>query len=67
MRLESIPVGMSFAEDIVAPNGIVFIGRGQEVTGPLVERISTLPENVRERLVRVLGSSSAGVASAREA
>lgn len=53
VRLASVPVGVIFADDIVAPNGIVLIGRGQEVTVPLIERIRHLPNALRESLVRV--------------
>lgn len=59
MRLGSVPVGVIFAEDIVAPNGIVLIGRGQEVTIPLTERIGLLPTSLRDRLVRVVAPTPA--------
>ncbi|WP_309671821.1 HD domain-containing phosphohydrolase [Gemmatimonas sp.] len=64
MRLGSASVGLIFAEDIVAPNGIVLIGRGQEVTAPLLDRIGLFPGSVRERLVRVLPPASAPAVSA---
>lgn len=64
MRLGSVPVGLIFAENIVAPNGIVLIGRGQEVTVPLLDRIGLFPGSVRERLVRVLPPVRATAVSA---
>ncbi len=66
MRLGSVRIGMIFADDIVAPNGVLLIGRGLEVTALLMERITLLPHSVRERLVRVLQLSNAGAVNARE-
>jgi response regulator RpfG family c-di-GMP phosphodiesterase len=39
MRLAEVQVGMTFATDVVAANGILLVARGQEVTQSLVERI----------------------------
>lgn len=47
VRLREVSVGMVFAFDVVAATGLVLIGRGQEATESLVERIrnhwSTIP------------------------
>jgi hypothetical protein len=39
MLLTDIGLGMVFAVDVVAPNGLLLIARGQEVTPSLVERV----------------------------
>lgn len=53
MRLEQVQLGMVFAEDVTGPNGLTLIGRGQEVTVALVERIRLLTAPFRERLVKM--------------
>jgi CheY-like chemotaxis protein len=40
LRVADLEVGMRVAEDIVATNGLVLIGRGMEVTSLLLERLS---------------------------
>jgi response regulator RpfG family c-di-GMP phosphodiesterase len=39
MRLSDVQVGMIFATDVVAPNGLLLVARGQEVSANLRERI----------------------------
>jgi hypothetical protein len=39
VRLIDVVAGMVFARDVVASNGLVLIGRGQEATPSLVRRI----------------------------
>jgi response regulator RpfG family c-di-GMP phosphodiesterase len=39
MRLADVRLGMIFATDVVAPNGVLLVARGQEVTPSLIERI----------------------------
>lgn len=53
MRLEQVQVGMCFAEDVTGPNGLTLIGRGQEVTVALIERIRVLSAIYRERIVKM--------------
>lgn len=54
VRLESVRLGTVFGEDVIAPNGIVLIGRGQAVSVALLERIRVLSVTMRSRLVRML-------------
>jgi len=58
MRLDRVRMGMIFAEDVVGPNGITLIGRGQEVTDALLERVRLLPPLYRGRPVRMLQAKS---------
>jgi HD-GYP domain-containing protein (c-di-GMP phosphodiesterase class II) len=53
VRLERVRVGMIFAEDVIGPNELTLIGRGQEVTPALVERLRLLAAPLRERPVRM--------------
>jgi len=53
VRLERVRVGMIFAEDVIGPNDLTLIGRGQEVTPALVERLRLLAAPIRESPVRM--------------
>jgi hypothetical protein len=53
VRLERVRVGMIFAEDVIGPNDLTLIGRGQEVTPALVERLRLLAAPIRESQVRM--------------
>lgn len=53
LRLEQVQLGMIFAEDVHGPNGLTLIGRGQEVTVALLERLRLLSAPFRERLVKM--------------
>ena len=53
VRLERVRVGMIFAEDVIGPNALTLIGRGQEVTPALVERLRLLAAPIRESPVRM--------------
>jgi response regulator RpfG family c-di-GMP phosphodiesterase len=46
VRLRDVRVGMVFAEQVVAKNGMLLIARGQEVTPSLLERIHNFSEKV---------------------
>lgn len=54
LRLDRIRFGMIFVEDVLGPNGITLIGRGQEVTDALLERVRQLPPLYRGRPVKML-------------
>lgn len=58
LRLEQVRLGLIFAEDVVGPNGLILIGRGQEVTVALLERIQLLSTPYRTRLVKMLPGKS---------
>jgi response regulator RpfG family c-di-GMP phosphodiesterase len=52
--LEHAPIGMVFAEDVMGRNGLVLIGRGQEVSPVLHERIRLLDPATRQQTVRLV-------------
>jgi len=45
LPLHAVELGMTFAEDVKTPFGLLLIARGQEVTASLVERIKNLALN----------------------
>lgn len=53
--LREVEIGMVFAEDVIAPNGVMLIARGQDVTQTLLERIqghwAELGSNNRLRMI----------------
>ena len=49
MKLSDVRVGMVFAFEVAAVNGLILIGRGQEATPSLVRRIQNHWRDMRLR------------------
>jgi len=54
LPLETVEVGMVFAEDLQTPAGGLLVARGYEVTHSLVERIRTFSPEVARQPIRII-------------
>ena len=60
VRIESLRVGMTFAEDVRHRGGTLLIARGYKVTGALLERLAHIPRGQVREPLRVIAGSPLG-------
>jgi hypothetical protein len=60
LRIESLRVGMTFAEDVRHRGGTLLIARGYKVTAALLDRLSHIPRGQVREPLRVIAGSPLG-------
>ncbi|MGZ8634457.1 MAG: HD domain-containing phosphohydrolase, partial [Solirubrobacteraceae bacterium] len=60
VRIESLRVGMTFAEDVRHRGGTLLIARGYKVTAALLERLAHIPRGQVREPLRVIAGSPQG-------
>jgi hypothetical protein len=60
VRVDSLQVGMTFAEDVRHRGGTLLIARGYKVTTALLERLSHIPRGQVREPLRVIAASPLG-------